>query len=378
MSSNMNKNTRIFVAGHRGMVGSALMRTLQAEGYNNIITRSHSELDLIDQQAVKEFFRNEKIDTVFLAAAKVGGIFANNVYRADFIYENLMIECNVIQAAYKAGIKHLLFLGSSCIYPKSCSQPMKEEYLLSGYLEPTNEPYAVAKIAGIKLCESFNRQYGTNYRAVMPTNLYGSRDNFDLQSSHVLPAMIRKFHLAKLAINNDWDGIAKDEKRYGPIPEEIRNALECGGRNSNSKPAVKLWGTGSPMREFLYVDDMATACLFVMRLSDNQHEHALRPLAAGNDTLLTPGADKEDDSEFTISHLNIGSGNDMTIRELADLIKNTVNFQGDVIWDSTKPDGMHRKLLDISRLSNLGWKAEVDLKEGIRRTYDWYKRQMKS
>ena len=359
------------------MVGSALVRVLHAEGYSNIITRSHSDLDLIDQSAVNDFFRNEKVDFVFLAAAKVGGILANNTYRADFIYRNLMIECNVIHAACEAGIENLLFLGSSCIYPRNCPQPMKEEYLLSGYLEPSNEPYAIAKIAGIKLCESYNRQYGTNYRAVMPTNLYGPNDNFDLQNSHVLPALIRKFHLAKLVLINAWDGIAKDEKRFGPIPKEIRNALKYDGRPSNSKPVVNIWGTGSPRREFLHVDDMAAACLFVMRLSDEQFEGALRPLAACKDTLSPPSADRENDADPPISHLNIGSGSDMTIRELANLIKSIVNYQGDVTWDATKPDGMQLKLLDISRLSKLGWKAEVDLKEGIQRAYEWYKKQLR-
>ena len=243
------------------MVGSAIVRRLQAEGYSRIITRTHAELDLIDQRAVAEFFRGEKIDAVFMAAARVGGIHANNTYRADFIYENLMVECNVIHAAFKSGVERLLFLGSSCIYPRSCPQPMREEYLLSGYLEPTNEPYAVAKIAGIKLCESYNRQHGTHYRSVMPTNLYGPNDSFDLENSHVLPAMLRKFHLAKLAGQGDWEGIRRDEERFGPIPQDVREAL----------PGVRLWGTGVSRREFLHVDDMAAACVFVMQLSDKQY-----------------------------------------------------------------------------------------------------------
>ncbi len=367
----MTKNTRIFVAGHGGMVGSALVRALQAAGYKRIITRSHSELDLIDQGAVNEFFRNERIDTVFLAAARVGGIYANNTYRADFIYENLMIECNVIQAACKAGINSLLFLGSSCIYPKNCPQPMKEEYLLNGYLEPTNEPYAVAKIAGIKLCESFNRQYGTKYRAVMPTNLYGPHDNFDLKSSHVLPAVIRKFHLAKLALNNDWDGIHKDEAIHGHIPVDIKASLGLDRTahqlvaQSANQAFITLWGTGTARREFLHVDDMAAACLLVMQLSDSQLE-----------SILCSRVNSNDDCPISTSHLNIGSGKDMTIRDLADLVKNILNYQGDVFWDSTKPDGMPLKQLDISRLSTLGWSPKIDLELGIRQTYDWYKKQV--
>ena len=292
------KDAFIYVAGHRGMVGSAIVRRLQAEGYSRIITRTHAELDLIDQRAVEDFFRGEKIDAVFMAAARVGGIHANNTYRADFIYENLMVECNVIQAAFKSGVERLLFLGSSCIYPRSCPQPMREEYLLSGYLEPTNEPYAVAKIAGIKLCESYNRQHGTHYRSVMPTNLYGPNDSFDLENSHVLPAMLRKFHLAKLAGQGDWEGIRLDEERFGSIPKEVREAL----------PGVRLWGTGVSRREFLHVDDMAAACVFVMQLSDDQYSHA----CAGGE----------------VSHLNVGCGKDHTIRELAEIIRKAVGFEG--------------------------------------------------
>jgi GDP-L-fucose synthase len=337
------KDAFIYVAGHRGMVGSAIVRRLQAEGYSRIITRTHAELDLIDQRAVVEFFRGEKIDAVFMAAAKVGGIHSNNTYRADFIYENLMVECNVIQAAVQSGVQRLLFLGSSCIYPRSCPQPMREEYLLSGYLEPTNEPYAVAKIAGIKLCESYNRQYGTQYRSVMPTNLYGPNDNFHLENSHVLPAMLRKFHLAKLAGQGDLEGIRRDEERSGPAPKDVREAL----------PHVRLWGTGVSRREFLHVDDMAAACVFVMQLSDNQYGQAC--------------ADGE------VSHLNVGCGKDNSIRELATIIRKAVGFQGEVDWDSSKPDGMPQKLLDVSRLCGLGWSPQIDLVDGIRLTYDWYR-----
>jgi GDP-L-fucose synthase len=278
-----------------------------------------------------------------LAAARVGGIHANNTYRADFIYENLMVQCNVIHAAFKAGVERLLFLGSSCIYPRDCPQPMREEHLLGGPLEPTNEPYAVAKIAGIKLCESYNRQYGTKYRSVMPTNLYGPGDNFDLENSHVLPAMIRKFHLAKLAGQGNWDGIRHDEERFGPIPEEVRQAL----------PTVRLWGTGTPRREFLHVDDMADACAFVMQLSDEQCEGA-----CGGET---------------VSHLNVGCGEDRTIREMAEIIYGVVGYEGEVGWDRSKPDGMPRKLLDVSRLSALGWSPRIGLAKGVRHVYDWYR-----
>jgi GDP-L-fucose synthase len=336
------KDAFIYVAGHRGMVGSAIVRRLQAEGYSRIITRTHAELDLIDQRAVAEFFRGEKIDAVFMAGARVGGIHANNTYRADFIYENLMVECNVIQAAFKSGAERLLFLGSSCIYPRSCPQPMREEYLLSGYLEPTNEPYAIAKIAGIKLCESYNRQHGMHCRSVMPTNLYGPNDSFDLENSHVLPVMLRKFHLAKLAGRRDWDGIRRDEECFGPIPDEVREAL----------PGVRLWGTGVSRREFLHVDDMAAACVFVMQLSDSQYAHAC--------------ADSE------VSHLNVGCGTDNTVYELAAIVRKVVGFEGDVTWDSSRPDGMPRKLLDVSRLSGLHWSPQIDLVDGIGRAYEWY------
>jgi GDP-L-fucose synthase len=339
------KDSKIYVAGHCGMVGSAIMRRLKAEGYNRLITRTHAELDLIDQRAVTEFFRGEKIDAVFMAAAKVGGIHANNTYRADFIYENLMVECNVIHAAFKAGVQRLLFLGSSCIYPRSCPQPMKEEYLLSGYLEPTNEPYAVAKIAGIKLCEAYNRQHGTHYRSVMPTNLYGPNDNFDLENSHVLPAMLRKFHLAKLAGQGDWEGIRRDEERFGFIPKDVREAL----------PGVRLWGTGVSRREFLHVDDMAAACVFVMQMVDDQYSAACR---------LPDGTQ--------VSHLNVGCGEDSTIQDLAGLVRDTVGFAGEVVWDSRKPDGMPRKLLDVSMLKCMGWQAKISLDAGIRSTYEWY------
>jgi GDP-L-fucose synthase len=351
----MDKDDRIYVAGHRGMVGSALVRCLRSHGFENLITRTHAELDLTNQGAVNGFFENEPIDVVFLAAAKVGGIQANNIYRADFIYQNLMIQANVIHAAYKAGIRRLLFLGSSCIYPRQCPQPMKEEHLLSGYLEPTNEPYAIAKIAGINLCQSYNRQYGTKYRAVMPTNLYGPNDNFDLENSHVLPAMIRKFHLTRLALEKDFDAIQKDETLFGQIPGDIRQALK------DTPPAVKLWGTGIAKRQFLHVDDMADASLHVMTLSDRQYEEVCRAAPEFRDHGIQ-----------AVSHINIGYDQEVTIGQLSEIIKAVVGYEGDVIWDTSMPDGMLRKLMDTRRLSDADWCHHIDLTDGIRDTYQWY------
>ncbi|MDD2487239.1 MAG: GDP-L-fucose synthase [Candidatus Gracilibacteria bacterium] len=312
----MELNSKIFIAGHKGLVGSALVRKLKSAGYSNIIGKSIYELDLSDKEAVNSFFENEKPEFVILAAAKVGGIMANNKFPADFIFQNLEIQNNVINASYKNGVKKLLFLGSSCIYPKSSPQPIKEEYLLSGPLEPTNEPYAIAKIAGIKMCQSYNRQFKTNFIACMPTNLYGPNDNFDLENSHVLPAMIRKFHEAKLRGDSN----------------------------------ITLWGDGTAMREFLYVDDMAEACIFMM--------NSYNPTAQENN----------DGSIF----MNIGSGIDITIKELAETIKRIVGFDGEIKWDITKPNGTPRKLLDISKLNGLGWRYKVDLEEGIKRSYEWY------
>lgn len=351
----MDKDAKIYVAGHRGMVGSALLRCLKAKGYHNLLTRTHAELDLTDQRAVNAFFDKEEIDTVFLAAAKVGGIHANNTYRADFIYQNLMIQANVIHGAYKSGIQHLLFLGSSCIYPKQCPQPMKEEYLLGGYLEPTNEPYAVAKIAGIKLCESYNRQYGTRYRSVMPTNLYGPNDNYDLRNSHVLPAMIRKFHLAKLALNKNFDAIRKDEALYGDIPEDVRIALD------KVPPIVQLWGSGAGRREFLHVDDLADACLFVMRLSDEAYHNICRI-----------GEEFSQTGIKTVPFVNVGSGKEITIRNLADLVNRVVEFNGEICWDDNKPDGTLRKLMDNTRLASAGWQPKNEFKESVQKTYKEY------
>lgn len=308
----MDAGSKIYIAGHRGMVGSAIKRRLIKEGCNNIILKTRQELDLCNQAQVAEFFKIEKPDYVFLAAAKVGGIMANSTLPADFIYQNLIIQANIIHHAYLSGVKKLLFLGSSCIYPREATQPMKEEYLLSGKLEPTNEPYAIAKIAGIKMCQAYNRQYGTNFISVMPTNLYGLQDNFDLETSHVLPALIRKFHEAKV----------------------------------NNHEFVELWGTGRPKREFLYVDDLAEATFFLMR---NYY-----------------------DSEI----VNIGTGKDLSIKELAEMIKGVVGYQGEIKWDPNKPDGTPRKLLDVTKLNSLGWQAKTELGMGIEKTYHWYRKHV--
>jgi GDP-L-fucose synthase len=369
----MDKKAKIYIAGHTGLVGSALYRKLEAEGYTNLITRTHPELDLERQADVEGFFKKEKPEYVFLAAAKVGGIWANNIYPAEFIYNNLVIQTNVIHSAWKVGANRLLFLGSSCIYPRECPQPMQEEHFLAGPLEVTNEPYAVAKIAGVEMCQSYNRQYGTHFLAAMPTNLYGANDNFDLETSHVLAALIRKFHLAKLAAQGEWEGIQKDESIFGPIPEDIIASLvsisKSHGHDSllpaarcapvpsevaglPADPAVVLWGSGRPRREFLHVDDLADGCLFLMNLEKEK----LRSLLAADRLPL----------------LNIGWGKDISIEELAILIKKTVGFDGDVVFDTTKPDGTPRKLLDVARMAELGWKATISLKDGIRQVYRWY------
>jgi GDP-L-fucose synthase len=332
----MERKSKIFLAGHRGLVGSAIQRKLQAAGYEKIITRTRAQLDLTDQRAVTAFFAEEKPEYVFLAAAKVGGILANNTYPADFIYQNLTIQNNIIHNSYVHGVNKLLFLGSSCIYPKLCPQPMKEEYLLTGPLEPTNSAYAVAKIAGIEMCRSYNRQYGTKFIPVMPTNLYGTNDTFDLENSHVLPAMIRKFHLARLAAAGDFAAIARDEKLFGNIPADIKTAL------NQPAPKVILWGSGTPKREFLHVDDMADACIYLMRNC--------------NSTEL----------------INIGTGSDLTIRDLAELVAKIAGFTGAIVFDSSKPDGTPQKLLDVSRLRQAGWVPSISLAQGIRDVYQWY------
>ena len=314
---NLNKTDVIYVAGHRGMVGSAIVRQLEKEGFHNIVTRSSAELDLTSQASVRDFFASQSIDAVFLAAAKVGGIHANNTYPAEFIYQNLMIESNIIHEAWAAGVGKLLFLGSSCIYPKLAEQPMREDALLTGVLEPTNEPYAIAKIAGIKLCESYNRQHGTDYRSVMPTNLYGENDNFHPENSHVIPAMMRRFHEAAI-----------------------------GGTEE-----VVVWGTGKPMREFLHVDDMAAACVHVMRLDKSSYDQQTEPM---------------------LSHINVGTGKDCSISELAETMARVTGFSGRIVYDSSKPDGTPRKLMDVSRLKALGWEAGISLEEGLRSTYQWF------
>ena len=314
----MNKDAKIYVAGHQGLVGSAIMRQLETRGCTNLITRTHKELDLINQSVVQDFFATVKPEYVILAAGKVGGVHANNTYPADFIYLNMMIEANVIDAAYKSNVTRLLFLGSTCIYPKAVAQPMREDSLLTEVLEPTNEPYAVAKIAGIKLCESYNRQYGTDFRSVMPTNLYGVNDNFHLENSHVIPGLMRRFHEAKL--NNDAE--------------------------------VVVWGTGTPMREFLFVDDMAEASLFVLELDEEIYQANTKPM---------------------LSHINVGTGRDVTICEMAETMKRVVGFKGELKFDSSKPDGSKKKLIDVSRLTAMGWTYSVELEEGLKKTYDWYK-----
>ncbi|MDY7036814.1 MAG: GDP-L-fucose synthase [Thermodesulfobacteriota bacterium] len=360
----MKPDSKIYNPGHTGLVGSALLRRLQSDGFSNLVIRNHSELDLERQSDVEDFFGAEKPEYVFLSAAKVGGIRANNTYPAEFIYSNLAIQTNVLHAAWKFGVGRLLFLGSSCIYPRECPQPMKEEYLLTGPLEPTNQPYAVAKIAGVIQCEAYNRQYGTRFLAVMPTNLYGPNDNYDLENSHALPALIRKFHLAKLASNGQWDAIERDEKTFGSIPHDIKESLGINAatnrplNQSTIQPKVLLWGTGGARREFLHVDDMADACILLMGLPDRNFDsitsnfkpHALFPLPL----------------------INIGCGEDQTIRELASIVAGVVGYSGDVMWDTSQSDGTPMKLLDISRLKSLGWKPKISLIEGIKSTYQSY------
>ncbi len=351
----MEKSSKIYIAGHNGMVGSAIWRKLEGLGFTNLIGRSSKELDLTRQEQVEAFFQKEKPDYVFDAAAKVGGILANNTYRAQFIYENLMIQNNIIHAAHQNEVKKLLFLGSSCIYPKHAPQPMKEKYLLTGSLEPTNEPYAIAKIAGIKMCENYYRQYGDEFISVMPTNLYGPNDNFDLETSHVLPALLRKFHLAKSLEVNDWEAIRKDLNNL-PVKsvnghsseKEIMQVLaEQGIEKKNDKVTLTLWGTGEVYREFLHVDDMADACVYVMENVSAKNLY----------------------SELSQTHINIGTGVDITIKELAELIKETVDVNVEIIWDLSKPDGTYRKLLDVLKLNELGWKYNLGLKEGIEQTF---------
>lgn len=345
----MNKNSKIYVAGHRGLVGSAILESLQSKGYTHIITRTHSDLDLTNQEQVADFFSKEQPEYVFLAAAKVGGIVANNVYRADFIYDNMMIQNNVLHQSYLHKVKKLLFLGSTCIYPKNAPQPMKEEYLLTDALEYTNEPYAIAKIAGIKMCESYNLQYGTNFISVMPTNLYGPNDNFDLEKSHVLPALIRKIHLAKLLHEGCFEAVLKDTKCN--TIEEAKGYLSPFGV---SESCVEIWGTGAPKREFLWSKDMADACVFIMENRDF------------NDTFSSI------EKEIRNTHINIGTGKDVSIKELAEYIKKVVGFEGELYFNTNKPDGTMRKLTDVSKLNALGWRHTIEIEEGINLMYNWY------
>ena len=355
----MNLDSKIYIAGHRGLVGSAIWKQLKSKGYTNLIGKTSSELNLMDAVATQKFFEEEKPEYVFLAAAHVGGIMANNTYRADFIYNNLQIQQNVIYNAYQFGVKKLLFLGSTCIYPKEATQPINEDELLTNVLEYTNEPYAIAKIAGIKLCESFNIQYDTNFISVMPTNLYGPNDNFDLEKSHVLPAMIRKIFLSKCLMDNNIDLLRKDfDKR--PVEgingehslEEIKAILSKYGVFENR---VELWGTGKPMREFLWSEDMADACIYVMQNVDFKD-------------LI------EDKKEIRNTHINIGTGKDISIKDLAHLIAGETSYEGKIYFDSSKPDGTMKKLTDVTKINSLGWKHKIEIDEGVRKMLDWYKK----
>jgi GDP-L-fucose synthase len=356
----MKKQSKIYIAGHNGLVGSAILKNLKEKGYNNLVFRTHAELDLTNQNAVEKFFAKEKPENVILAAAKVGGIVANNTYRADFIYENMMIQNNVIHQSYLSGVKKLLFLGSTCIYPKNVPQPMKEDSLLTSELEYTNEPYAIAKIAGVKMCESYNLQYGTNFISVMPTNLYGPNDNFDLEKSHVLPALIRKIHIGKCLEDNNWGAIKIDLNK---------NAIEGVDGNSSeieilsilnkyglTKGEIEIWGSGKPRREFLWSEDMADACVFLLENRDFDH---------------TFSAEK---SEIRNTHINIGTGIDISISELVEQIKNCIGYKGGVNFNTSKPDGSMRKLTDISKLHQLGWKHTISIEKGVEKMYAWYLR----
>lgn len=353
----MEKQSKIYVAGHRGLVGSAIWKKLEEKGYTHLVGRTHHELDLLDGDAVKHFFDEVQPEYVFLAAAYVGGIVANNTYRADFIYRNLEIQNHVIGESFRHNVKKLLFLGSTCIYPKEAPQPLSEETLLTSPLEYTNEPYAIAKIAGLKMCESFNIQYGTNYIAVMPTNLYGPNDNFDLEKSHVLPAMIRKIHLGKCLMTNNWDGLRRDldrrpiENISGKSPKkEILGILEKYGIFIDK---VMLWGTGKPMREFLWSEEMADACVFIMENVD------FPDLAKGK-------------TEIRNCHINIGTGKEISIYNLSQLIKKTIGYEGSIVFDPSKPDGTMRKLTDVSKLHALGWRHNIEIEEGVEKIYAWY------
>ncbi len=388
----MKKESKIYIAGHKGLVGSALWNNLLSKGYTNLIGKTIDELDLMNQQAVAQFFQIEKPEYVILAAAKVGGIVANNTYRGQFIYENLQIQNNVIHQAYLNGVKKLLFLGSTCIYPRDAQQPMPEDCLLTNILEYTNEPYAIAKIAGLKMCESYNLQYGTNFIAVMPTNLYGPNDNFDLEKSHVLPAMIRKIHLGKCLEESNWDAIRKDFNKR-PIEgisgenteEEILGILSKYGlkqsplndsdnsTDKHSKVSVEIWGTGSPLREFLWSEEMADACIYIMENID------FKDIVSSNQptkTSVSISGQNISDHQWTENirntHINIGTGKEITIKALAQLLKETIKFKGDLYFNTAKPDGTMRKLTDPSKLHALGWHHKIEIEEGVKRMYEWY------
>ena len=384
----LDKNSKIYVAGHHGLVGSAIWNNLLQRGYTNLVGRSHKELDLTDQVAVKKFFDEEQPEAVVLAAAFVGGIMANMLYRADFIMMNMKIQCNVISEAYAHGVKKLLFLGSTCIYPKNAPQPMKEDSLLTSPLEYTNEEYAIAKIAGLKMCESYNLQYGTNYIAVMPTNLYGPNDNFHLENSHVMPAMMRKVYLSKLIYDGDWDKIAFDLNKRpvegvngGASKEDILNVLAKYGIYDNK---VTLWGTGTPLREFLWSEDMADASVHVLLNVDFKDVIGIEKYSSVHYGASTDGAVDRNHSvgrggyiptlgEIRNSHINVGTGKELTIRELSELVVKAVGFEGEVEFDASKPDGTMRKLIDVSKLHSLGWTHSVEIEDGVVKLFEWYK-----
>ena len=384
----LDKQSKIYVAGHRGLVGSAIWNNLKQRGYNNLVGRTHHELDLTDQQAVAQFFDQERPDAVVLAAAFVGGIMANSLYRADFIMQNMMMQCNVISNAYRTGVKKLLFLGSTCIYPKNAPQPMKEEALLTSPLEYTNEEYAIAKIAGLKMCESYNLQYGTNYIAVMPTNLYGPNDNFHLENSHVMPAMMRKIYLAKLIHEAQWDTIRRDMDK--------RPVEGISGRNTNddilkvlahygiSDNRVELWGTGTPLREFLWSEDMADASVHILLNVNFSDIIGIEKYSSVFYGATTDGAVDRNNSEgrggaipalgeIRNCHINVGTGKELTIRQLSQLVVKAVGFQGDIVFDATKPDGTPRKLIDVEKLHRLGWTHKVEIEQGVEKLFQWYK-----
>ncbi|WP_278843689.1 GDP-L-fucose synthase family protein [Hoylesella timonensis] len=399
----LSKTSKIYIAGHHGLVGSAIWKNLEARGYSQLIGRSHSELDLTNQQAVDDFFKKERPDAVVLAAAFVGGIMANSLYRADFIMQNMMMQCNVISSAYKYGVKKLLFLGSTCIYPKNAPQPMREDVLLTSPLEYTNEEYAIAKIAGLKMCESYNLQYGTNYIAVMPTNLYGPNDNFHLENSHVMPAMMRKIYLAKLIHEDNWEAIRVDmnKRPINPVKalaekigkenvdgecskERILQALKFYGIEDNQ---VTLWGTGSPLREFLWSEDMADASVHILLNVDFKDIIGIDKYSSVFYGTATDGEVNRNNSEgrggaipslgeIRNCHINIGTGKELTIKQLSELIVRTVDFTGTIVWDESKPDGTPRKLIDVSKLHSLGWTHKVEIEQGVQKLYDWYRQSL--